>query len=44
MEAFVRSLGPEFVAAWDLVEELNSDSEDGKALSAAFDSLEDKCP
>ena len=44
MEAFVRSLGPEYVAAWDLVEELNPDSEDGKALNAAFDSLEDKCP
>ncbi len=44
MEAFVRSLGPEFVAAWDLAEELNPDSEDGKALNAAFDSLEDKCP
>ncbi|NJO21806.1 MAG: hypothetical protein HC868_01235 [Sphingomonadales bacterium] len=44
MEAFVRSLGPEFVAAWDLAEELNPDSEDGKALNAAFDSLDDKCP
>lgn len=44
MEAFVRTLGPEYVAAWDLVEELNPDSEDGKALNAAFDSLEDKCP
>ena len=44
MEAFVRTLGPEYVAAWDLVEELKPDSEDGKALNAAFDSLEDKCP
>ena len=44
MEAFVRTLGPEYVAAWDLAEELKPDSEDGKALSAAFDSLEDKCP
>lgn len=44
MEAFVRSLGPEYVAAWDLAEELNPESEDGKALNAAFDSLEDKCP
>jgi len=44
MEVFVRSLGPEYIAAWDLAEELNPESEDGKALNAAFDSLEDKCP
>ena len=44
MDVFVRSLGPDYVAAWDLAEELNSESEDGKALNAAFDSLEDKCP
>jgi hypothetical protein len=35
----VRSLGPEYIAAWDLAEELNPESEDGKALNAAFDSL-----
>jgi hypothetical protein len=44
MEAFVRSLGPDYIAAWDLAEELNPESEDGKALNAAFDSLENKCP
>lgn len=44
LQAFVQSLGPEYVAAWDLVDELNPDSEDGKALNAAFERLEDKCP
>lgn len=44
LQEFVQSLGPEYVAAWDLMDELNPSSEDGKALNAAFERLEDKCP
>lgn len=43
MEAFLKSLGAEYTAAWALSNELEPESEDGKALSAAFERLEGKC-
>ena len=44
ISAAARGMDMSYKHAWDLVEELDPDSEDGKALNAAFDSLEDKCP
>lgn len=40
---FMTKLGPDFQKAWDLGADLNPDSEDGKAMNAALDSLEEKC-
>jgi hypothetical protein len=37
-------LGVFFEIAWVLVERLEENSPDGKALNAALDELEDKCP
>jgi len=44
MESFLKGLGREYVIAWQLGEELDAETEDGKALNAAFDSVESKCP
>ena len=37
-------LGPDFKVAWDIVEDTDERSPDGRALNAALDQLEDKCP
>jgi len=44
LEALLESYGRDVVDAWDLGEELDPQSEDGKAFEAAVDALEDKCP
>jgi hypothetical protein len=44
MENFLRSLGPDYIKAWQLSEDLDPASEDAKALDAAYDRLEAKCP
>ena len=36
-------LGPDFKVAWDIVEDTDERSPDGRTLSAALDQLEDKC-
>jgi hypothetical protein len=41
---FMQSMGPDVAAAWDLYDELEPDSEDGKALAASFEALDEKCP
>ncbi len=41
--AQMAKLGAEFSTAWDLGAELNPDSEDGKAMNAALEKLEDQC-
>lgn len=43
ISGYMTQLGPDFQKAWDLGAELNPDSEDGKAMNAALDKLEDKC-
>ena len=37
-------LGPDFKVAWATIEDTDEHSPDGRALSAAMDQLEDKCP
>jgi hypothetical protein len=36
-------LGPDFKVAWDIVEDTDERSPDGRSVSAALDQLEDKC-
>lgn len=43
MQAYLRKLGPEYEAAWDLAEDVNPESADGKILNEAFDALEQTC-
>ena len=43
MVEFLNGLGPRFVRAWELGEELDPESEDGQALEEAFGTLEEKC-
>ena len=43
MLEFLSGLGPKFAQAWDLAEELDPETEDGKALEEAFGALEEKC-
>ena len=44
MDKLLNELGPDFEAAWELVEDTDPASEDGKALSAALDRVADRCP
>ena len=44
MNKLLDQLGAEFQGAWDVVEDTDERSPDGRALSAALDQLEDKCP
>src|SRR4051812_42922794 len=37
-------LGADFKAAWNVAEDIDDKSSDGKVLNAALDQLEDKCP
>ncbi len=37
-------LGPEFLTAWEASDEVDENSPDGRALYAAIDELEEKCP
>jgi hypothetical protein len=43
IDAYLKQLGPDFEAAWDVAEELDENSADGKIVHAALDELEDKC-
>jgi hypothetical protein len=40
----VKQLGPEFEEAWRTADDVEEDSEDGKALNAAIDEVMAKCP
>lgn len=40
----MKQLGADFAAAWDAAEDLDENSEDGKAYNAAMDDLAGKCP
>jgi hypothetical protein len=43
-DAYLTKLGPEFEAAWNVVDELDESSADGKAADDAIDQLDAKCP
>ena len=43
LDELMKSIGPDVAAAWDLLDELDPDSDDGKALIAAYEALEEKC-
>jgi hypothetical protein len=43
VEDLIGKLGPEFTAAWEVGDELDENSEDGKAFNAAVDALAAKC-
>jgi hypothetical protein len=43
MDQLLNELGADFETAWELVEDTDPASEDGKALHAALDQLSDTC-
>jgi hypothetical protein len=43
MDQLLNELGADFETAWELVEDTDPASEDGKALHAGLDQLSDKC-
>jgi hypothetical protein len=44
LDAAIEAYGADVAAAWDTVSEIDPETDDGKAVSAAFDSMEGKCP
>jgi predicted HAD superfamily Cof-like phosphohydrolase len=44
MDQLLNELGADFETAWELVEDTDPASEDGKALHVALDGVADKCP
>ena len=43
-DGYLTQLGPEFEAAWNVVDDLDEGSADGKAADDAIDQLDAKCP
>jgi hypothetical protein len=43
MRAYLRKFGPEYENAWDIAEDIDAESPEGKALNEAFDALENSC-
>lgn len=41
---YMKQLGADFEAAWNIGDEVKEDSPDGKALNDALDDLQNKCP
>jgi hypothetical protein len=44
IDGYSKQLGPDFVAAWNLGNEMDENSADGKAWNDALDDLAGKCP
>ena len=44
VDKLLDQLGADFKVAWTTIEDTDEQSPDGRALSAAVDQLEDKCP
>jgi len=44
IDGYVKQLGPEFQSAWDVGDDVDENSPDGKRLDAALDDLTNKCP
>jgi hypothetical protein len=43
VDDYAKQLGPEFQSAWNLGDDVDENSSDGKRLDAALDELSDKC-
>jgi len=44
IDKLLDQLGADFKDAWNVVEDIDENSPDGKALNSALDQLENKCP
>jgi hypothetical protein len=44
IDGLMKQLGPDFDAAWNAADDLDDNSEDGKAYNTAMDDLAGKCP
>lgn len=44
LDKVIVSYGADVSGAWDTLSEVDPDSDDGKAVAAAFESMEEKCP
>ncbi len=44
LDAAVDAFGPEVAAAWEKISQVDSETDDGKAVTAAFETIEGKCP
>jgi hypothetical protein len=44
LDAVIDSYDTDVSAAWDTISEIDPETEDGKAVAAAFDAIEGKCP
>jgi hypothetical protein len=42
IDGYVKQLGTEFEAAWDVVESIDENSSDGQAIDAVLDEVDDK--
>jgi hypothetical protein len=43
LKAYLRKIGADYENAWNMAEETNPESEDGKAIQTALDQVESKC-
>jgi hypothetical protein len=43
IDEYFKRLGTEFQSAWEVVESIDENSPDGKAIDAVLDELDDKC-
>jgi hypothetical protein len=44
LDAVIDSYGADVVEAWDTLSEIDPETDDGKAVAAAFEAIEGKCP
>jgi len=44
LDAVIDSYGADVAGAWDTVSEVDPETDDGKAVTAAFEAMEGKCP
>lgn len=44
LDAVIDSYGADVAEAWDTLSEVDPETDDGKAVAAAFEALEGKCP
>lgn len=44
LDAVIDSYGADVVEAWDTLSEIDPETDDGKAVVAAFEAIEGKCP
>jgi hypothetical protein len=44
IQGYVKQLGTEFETAWNAISDVDVETPDGKAITAALDDVEGKCP